>query len=98
MIETRGSYEYFNLGMASLSGVEVHRLGPLGNRVSSLVFSHGEHFYNFQGLRSHKNKFHPEWTPKYIAAPSSFSGVATAIVVTDVITLISGGLGKLLHR
>ncbi|MCA9159243.1 MAG: bifunctional lysylphosphatidylglycerol flippase/synthetase MprF, partial [Planctomycetales bacterium] len=57
-------YAWFNLGMAPLSGVDSHRLGPLWNRVSSLVFRHGEHFYNFQGLRSYKDKFDPEWFPK----------------------------------
>ncbi len=43
-------YAWFNLGMAPLSGVDSHRLGPLWNRVSSLIFRHGERFYNFQGL------------------------------------------------
>ena len=88
-------YEYFSLGMAPLSGVDSHRLGPLWNRVSNLMFRHGEHFYNFQGLRAYKNKFDPEWTPKYLASPS---GYATARVLTDVTTLIAGGISKLLNR
>jgi phosphatidylglycerol lysyltransferase len=96
MLHGRGEgFQYFSLGMAPLSGVDAHRLGPLWNRASNLMFHHGEHFYNFQGLRAYKDKFVPEWQPKYLAAPGGF---ATARALTDVTTLISGGLAKLLHR
>lgn len=88
-------YHWFNLGMAPLSGIEANRLGPLWNRVCSLVFQHGEHFYNFQGLRNYKEKFDPVWSPKYLASPG---GIALPQVLTNVATLISGGLGKLFHR
>ncbi|QDV85867.1 bifunctional lysylphosphatidylglycerol flippase/synthetase MprF [Planctomycetes bacterium TBK1r] len=95
LLGQREGFRYFSLGMAPLSGVDSHRLGPLWNRLSSLMFHHGEHFYNFKGLRAYKDKFDPEWIPKYLAAPG---GVATARALTDVTTLISGGLGKMLHR
>ena len=88
-------YEYFNLGMAPLSGVDSHRLGPIWNRVSSLIFRHGEHFYNFQGLRNYKEKFDPEWSAKYLASPGGF---ALPQILANVSTLISGGLVKLLRR
>ena len=88
-------YQWFGLGMAPLSGVDSHRLGPAWNRVSSLVYRHGEHFYNFQGLRAYKEKFHPVWFPKYLAAPG---GMATPQVLANVSTLISGGLLRLIKR
>lgn len=88
-------FGYFSLGMAPLSGVDPHPLGPRWNRLSNLIFRHGEHFYNFQGLRAYKNKFAPEWSPKYLAAPG---GLATARALTDVVTLIGGGLRKILRR
>ncbi len=88
-------YAWFNMGMAPLSGVDSHRLGPLWNRVSSLVFSHGEHFYNFQGLRSYKDKFDPVWFPKYLASPG---GLAWPRVLANVSTLISGGVLRLVRR
>ena len=88
-------YKWFDLGMAPLSGVEAHRLGPLWNRVSSLMFRHGEHFYNFQGLRAYKDKFQPEWFPKYLASPG---GLATPQILANVSTLISGGVTKLLRH
>ena len=82
-------YEWFNLGMAPLSGMEAHALGPLWNRVNALVFRHAEHFYNFQGLRQYKEKFDPVWGPRYLAAPG---GLALPRVLTDLGALISGGL------
>ncbi len=85
-------YEWFDLGMAPLSGVDSHRLGPIWNRLSSLVFQHGEHFYNFKGLRTYKNKFGPEWFPKYLASPG---GITTPQVLANVATLISGGVPEL---
>jgi phosphatidylglycerol lysyltransferase len=88
-------YAWFNLGMAPLSGVDSHRLGPLWNRVSSLIYRHGEHFYNFRGLRSYKNKFAPEWFPKYLASRGSFGLPRT---LANVSTLISGGMMRLVRR
>ncbi|MCA9008996.1 MAG: bifunctional lysylphosphatidylglycerol flippase/synthetase MprF [Planctomycetaceae bacterium] len=88
-------YEWFNLGMAPLSGIEAHRLASLWNRASSLIFRHGEHFYNFQGLRNYKSKFNPEWTPKYLASPG---GLASAQILANVSILISGGVRRLFRR
>ena len=88
-------YDWFSLGMAPLSGVDAHRLGPAWNRVSSLVYRHGEHFYNFQGLRAYKEKFHPVWFPKYLASPG---GLATPNVLANVSTLIAGGIMRLVKR
>jgi phosphatidylglycerol lysyltransferase len=88
-------YAWFSLGMAPLSGVDSRRLGPTWNRVSSLMYRHGEHFYNFQGLRGYKEKFHPQWFPRYLASPG---GIATPQILTNVSTLISGGLMGLIKR
>ncbi len=88
-------YEWFSLGMAPLSGVEPHRLGPWWNRVSGLVYRHGEHFYNFRGLRNYKQKFDPVWTPKYLASPG---GIQLPIVLGNLATLISGGIVKLVRK
>ncbi|MCA9259952.1 MAG: bifunctional lysylphosphatidylglycerol flippase/synthetase MprF, partial [Planctomycetales bacterium] len=88
-------YRYFSLGMAPLSGLDNRPLAPLWHRVGGLVFRHGEHFYNFEGLRNYKDKFHPEWRPKYIAAPGGFH---VTRVLGDVATLISGGVRGLITR
>ena len=88
-------YQWFNLGMAPLSGLENHSLAPLWNRFGSLVFRHGEHFYNFQGLRHYKQKFDPEWRPRYLASPGGF---ALPQILSDVATLISGGVKGLVAK
>lgn len=88
-------YESFSLGMAPLSGFEHRRLAPVWNRFGALLFHPGEHFYNFQGLRSFKEKFHPEWEPRYLASPG---GLATPLILACVASLVSGGVSGVLSR
>jgi phosphatidylglycerol lysyltransferase len=52
------------------------------------VFRHGEYFYNFQGLRQYKEKFAPQWEPKYLASPG---GLAFPRILMNLAALISGG-------
>jgi phosphatidylglycerol lysyltransferase len=82
-------YAWFNLGMAPLSGIERGALAPLWNRIGAFVFRHGEHFYHFRGLRAYKEKFAPEWQPRYLASPGR---LALPTVVANIAALISGGL------
>lgn len=49
----------------------------LWDRVGLLIFRHGGHFYNFRGLRAFKEKFDPEWRPRYVAAPSALPPLLT---------------------
>lgn len=82
-------YRQFGLGMAPMSGMADHRLASRWQRYGRLVYEHGRRFYNFQGLRSFKEKFSPEWEPRYLVAPGS----ATALLaMTDIAALIGGGL------
>ena len=82
-------YKWFNLGMAPLTGLEDHFLAPLWNRLATFVAIHGEHFYNFQGLRQYKNKFGPVWQPKFLVSPG---GMALPQVLVNLLSLISGSL------
>lgn len=82
-------YSGFNLGMAPLAGLRTGALAPLWNRLAAVVYRHGEHVYNFQGLRQYKDKFGPTWRPRYVVCPG---GTAVPGVLTDLATLISGGL------
>jgi len=81
--------------MAPMSGFEPRALAPAWARIGSLLFSHGEHFYNFRGLRRYKEKFQPLWEPRYLAAPG---GLALPAVLTNVAALISGGLAGVIAR
>lgn len=87
-------YEWLNLGMAPLAGIEARVSAPLWNRLGSLAFRYGEQFYHFQGLRQFKDKFHPEWRPKYLVYPG---GVILPRVLTNVTALVSGGLRRIVR-
>ena len=88
-------YHWFNLGMAPLAGLEDRTLAPLWNRLGAFIFQHGENFYNFQGLRQYKEKFVPEWRPKYLASPG---GLALPQILANLATLISGGVKGIFMR
>jgi phosphatidylglycerol lysyltransferase len=91
----REGYRWFNLGMAPLSGLEDPDSPSLWNRFGSFVFRHGEHFYNFQGLREYKEKFDPIWEPKYLASPA---GPALPRILVNIASLISGGLKGMVSK
>ena len=82
-------YQWFNLGMAPLSGLERHPLAPLWNKIGNTIFRFGSEFYNFEGLYQYKNKFDPAWQPRYLAAPTGLSMPSALLAVT---TLIAGNL------
>ena len=84
---------WFNLGMAPLSGLEARPLSPMWQKLGSLIYNYGEHFYNFEGLRAYKEKFHPVWKPKYLACPGKLN---LPVVLADIGTRASGSLGKVL--
>ena len=88
-------YRWFNLGMAPLAGLTNRRQAPLWNRFGALVFGRGERFYNFRGLQRYKDKFDPEWEPRYMAVPG---GIALPVILTNVASLISGGITGVVRR
>jgi phosphatidylglycerol lysyltransferase len=85
----REGFDWFNLGMAPLSGLEQHPLAPMWHKLGGLVFRHGDAFYNFEGLRRYKQKFDPEWRARYIACPRGLLGLPRALIETS--KLISAG-------
>lgn len=85
----------FSLGMVPLSGLQPRRGAPLTQRLGALVFKRGEAFYNFQGLRRFKDKFQPDWEPRYMAVPA---GLDPLVALTDTAALIAGGFTGLVKR
>ena len=57
--------------------------------IVGLAARFGDYFYSFQGSRQYKQKFAPDWQPKYLACPG---GLALPRILTDIVTLISGGI------
>jgi phosphatidylglycerol lysyltransferase len=82
-------FKWFNLGMAPLSGIENRALAPLWSHAGAFIFKYGEHFYNFQGLRQYKDKFAPQWSPKYLAC---HKGLMLPRILANLAALISGGI------
>ena len=88
-------YGRFVLGMAPLSGFEHSPVAPMWHRLGALLYKHGGTVYNFQGLRAFKEKFAPEWEPRYLAYPG---GWQLPRVLADTAALIAGGYRKILLK
>jgi phosphatidylglycerol lysyltransferase len=84
----------FNMGMAPLASVGQFRGAHSRERLANLLFQHGEHWYNFQGLRQFKEKFEPEWIPRYMAYQNAWEW-PVAIAYTSA--LIAGGWTTILR-
>ena len=91
----KDGFRWFNLGMAPLSGLSQRTGAPVWHHFGGLVYQYGEHFYNFRGLRRYKQKFDPEWTSRYLAAPA---GAPLPVVMLDVTSCIAGGLTSIVTR
>jgi phosphatidylglycerol lysyltransferase len=88
-------YRYFNLGMAPLGGVGETRYARAGERIARLAYEYGNRLYNYKGLRSFKDKYHPEWHSAYLAYP-----VLTPLpmLLLDNMALIAGGYRRIFFR
>jgi len=60
-------YHYFNIGMAPLSNVGRTQRAHFTEKLANSFTHYGNHFYSFKGLRSYKEKFYPDWEPRYLA-------------------------------
>jgi phosphatidylglycerol lysyltransferase len=76
-------YATFNLGLSSLSGVGEHPEDPAAEKILHFVYEHVNQFYNFKGLHEFKNKFHPEWSPRYLIYPGATSLPAVWMAVVE---------------
>lgn len=81
-------FRRFNLGMAPLASVGELRWARPFERLAHFVFRHGEHWYNYQGLRRYKEKFDPRWEPRYMAYPRPWDW---PLASTTTAALIAGG-------
>ncbi|HEV2672963.1 MAG TPA: bifunctional lysylphosphatidylglycerol flippase/synthetase MprF [Aliidongia sp.] len=77
-------FERLSLGMAPLSGIGRTPLASRWHSIAGLVWEHGGRVYNFQGLRTFKNKFHPLWEPRYLAASGA---IGPFVALADVVVL-----------
>ncbi|SDP41740.1 bifunctional lysylphosphatidylglycerol flippase/synthetase MprF [Desulforhopalus singaporensis] len=88
-------YNWFNLGMVPLAGLESAKVSSLWGNIGTFVYRHGEYFYNFSGLRNYKNKFAPVWRPKYLVFPG---GIQLPSVLASLTSLIGSNFKKVISR
>lgn len=76
-------YDGFNLGLSALSGVGEKPGDPVIERVMHWAYEHVDQFYNFKGLHNFKEKFHPEWSPRYLIYPGTTNLVQAWLAVVQ---------------
>lgn len=78
-------YAGFNLGLVVLSGVGEDADAPPLEKGMHYLYEHLNQFYNFQGLRAYKEKFHPQWEPRYFVYSrlADLPDVVVALVRAD---------------
>lgn len=72
-------YSTFSLGLSALSGVGQSFEDPAVERALHYMYENMNRFYNFQGLHSFKEKFHPQWEPRYFIYPGPVALPAAAV-------------------
>lgn len=77
----------FNLGLSALSGVGEHSNDPVIERALHYIYRNVNRLYNFRGLHTFKEKFHPTWSPRYLVYPGASS------LPTVSISLLNANLG-----
>lgn len=88
-------YEWFNLGMAPLSGMDEHDFSPGWNKLANFVFTYGENIYGFKTVRAYKNQFNPVWESRFLVCPG---GWALPSVLSNLTNIVSGGFSHLVNK
>jgi phosphatidylglycerol lysyltransferase len=81
----------FNLGLSALSGVGEQSDDPIVERALNFLYQNVDRFYNFRGLHSFKEKFHPTWSERYLVYP----GMSNLPTISAAIFRASFGEGSL---
>jgi phosphatidylglycerol lysyltransferase len=62
-------YETFDLGLSPLSPGDQEKGNNAIEKALRFIYRHINYFYNFRGLHNFKEKFDPEWSPRYLIYP-----------------------------
>ncbi|MEG1312593.1 MAG: bifunctional lysylphosphatidylglycerol flippase/synthetase MprF [Romboutsia sp.] len=82
-------YSKFNMGLAPLSNVGTSKYSFLSEKIAAQVYSYGQHFYSFQGLKKFKEKYCDSWDSRYMAYKKK-----TSLVFTMIQVILLFGKGK----
>jgi phosphatidylglycerol lysyltransferase len=80
--KTQG-YHSFNLGLSSLYGVGNQADDPMVEKVMHWIYENVNQFYNFKGLHKFKEKFDPEWSPRYLIYRGSSNLIQSWLAVVQ---------------
>jgi phosphatidylglycerol lysyltransferase len=79
-------YDTFNLGLSALSGVGDAQDDAALERALHYIYEHINQFYNFKGLHEFKEKYRPEWSPRYLIFPGYASLPAVGLALQSAMT------------
>jgi len=85
-------YDTFNLGLSPLAGVGDESDDPIVEKGINFVYKHANRFYGFIGLHAFKEKFNPEWSPRYLV----YDGARN--LLTTAYSIVSADSGESLIR
>lgn len=78
------SFKTFNLGLAALSGVGESADANMHEKAVHQIYEHMNRFFSYKGLRNYKNKFEPNWEPRYLIYEGGTPGlIRTALAILD---------------
>lgn len=55
-----------NLGLCPLAGIDTADKKSAISRTLAFVYSNGDRFYSFSGLKRFKSKYQPQWRSRYV--------------------------------
>lgn len=77
----------FSLGLSAIVGVGEKPEDPRVEQALHTISEYVSRFYNFKGLHEFKEKFHPNWEPRYLVYPGAAS---LPLVLSTLLKVHSG--------
>lgn len=76
----------FSLGLSALSGLDETSDNLASERALHYIYENINSFYNFKGLHAFKEKFKPDWQPRYLVYPglTNLPAISTALVAANI--------------
>jgi len=82
-------YHYFSFGVAPLAKVGYTPRSHRVEKMAHFLYEHGKLIYSFECLRKFKDKFDPDWQPRYLAYPQVISLPALLLEVSMLVNKAS---------
>jgi phosphatidylglycerol lysyltransferase len=90
-------YSTFSLGLSAIVGVGEKPDDPRVEKALHTLSEYASRFFDFKGLHNFKEKFHPDWQPRYLIYPGAAS---LPQILSSLLQAHSGRdyLWKFLHK